>query len=94
MPHGKQTDFYSAIKAEDGAIPIFSLAACPDRATCNAAAKAIKSEMGDRGMSDIRFDGIRMIRAGFEPILDSGAMSCCSRSIIYGHTACGVAESI
>ncbi|PWE32846.1 DUF1428 domain-containing protein [Maritimibacter sp. 55A14] len=72
VPRGKKTDFYQAAKAEEGEVPVFSWAAWPDRATCDAAAKAMEAEMGDMDMSAMPFDGMRMMWAGFEPLFDSG----------------------
>ncbi|MDP0927153.1 DUF1428 domain-containing protein [Paracoccus onubensis] len=71
VPHGKVTDFYRAAKAEKGEVPVFSWTAWPDRATCDAASKAMEAEMGDMDMSDMPFDGMRMMWAGFEPLFDS-----------------------
>lgn len=71
VPHGKTTDFYRAAKAEKGEVPVFSWTAWPDRATCDAASKAMEAEMGDMDMSDMPFDGMRMMWAGFEPLFDS-----------------------
>jgi len=71
VPHGKVTDFYRATKAEDGEIPVFSWSNWPDRATCDAAAKAMEAEMGDMDMPQMPFDGMRMMWAGFEPLFDS-----------------------
>ncbi|MGR3762244.1 DUF1428 domain-containing protein (plasmid) [Roseobacteraceae bacterium NS-SX3] len=73
VPHGKKTDFYRATKAEEGEVPVFSWSAWPDRATCDAAAKAMEAEMSDMDMSAMPFDGMRMMWAGFEPVFDSGA---------------------
>ncbi len=73
VPHGKQTDFYRATKLEDGEVPVFSWIAWPDRASCDAAAKTMESDMAGMDMSDMPFDGMRMIWGGFEPIFDSGA---------------------
>jgi uncharacterized protein YbaA (DUF1428 family) len=71
VPHGKQTDFYRAAKAEDGEVPVFSWVAWPDRATCDAAAKAMQKEMEGKEFPDMPFDGKRMMWGGFEPIFDS-----------------------
>lgn len=73
VPHGKVTDFYRATKAEEGEVPVFSWAAWPDRATCDAAAKAMEAEMSDMDMSQMPFDGMRMMWAGFEPLFDSAS---------------------
>ncbi|WP_323781016.1 DUF1428 domain-containing protein [Leisingera sp.] len=71
--HGKKTDFYRATKAKEDEVPVFSWSAWPDRATCDAAAKAMEAEMGNMDMSAMPFDGMRMMWAGFEPLFDSGA---------------------
>ncbi len=71
VPHGQVTDFYRATKAEAGEAPLFSWIAWPDRATCDAAAKAMEAEMADMDMSRMPFDGMRMMWAGFEPLFDS-----------------------
>ncbi|AUH34564.1 DUF1428 domain-containing protein [Paracoccus tegillarcae] len=70
VPHGKQTDFYRAAKAEDGEVPLFSWVAWPDRATCDAAAKMMEAEMEGREMPEMPFDGMRMMWGGFERLLD------------------------
>ncbi|MEX1234624.1 MAG: DUF1428 domain-containing protein [Roseovarius sp.] len=75
VPRGKKTDFYRATKAEDGEVPVFSWVAWPDRATCDAAAKAMEAEMGEAQMPPMPFDGMRMMWASFEPIFDSGPQS-------------------
>lgn len=75
VPKGKKTDFYRATKAEDGEVPIFSWIAWPDRATCDAASKAMEAEMGAMDMSTMPFDGKRMMWAGFEPLFDSGKVA-------------------
>ncbi len=71
VPRGKRTDFYRAAKAEEGEVPVFSWSTWPDRATCDAAAKAMEAEMGDMDPSGMPFDGMRMMWAGFEPLFDS-----------------------
>ncbi|RJE84935.1 DUF1428 domain-containing protein [Paracoccus onubensis] len=74
VPSGKVTDFYRATKAEKGEVPMFSWTAWPDRATCDAASKTMEAEMDDMDdmdISDIPFDGMRMMWAGFEPLFDS-----------------------
>ncbi len=75
VPHGKQTDFYRATKAEDGEVAVFSWTAWPDRATCDAATSAMEAEMHGIDMPEMPFDGMRMMWAGFAPIFDSGAAS-------------------
>ncbi len=71
VPRGKVTDFYRATKAEAGEVPMFSWVAWPDRATCDAGAKAMEAEMSGMEMPEMPFDGMRMMWAGFEPLFDS-----------------------
>lgn len=71
VPRGKITDFYRATKAEADEVPIFSWSSWPDRATCDAAAEAMQAEASDMDMSQMPFDGMRMMWAGFEPLFDS-----------------------
>lgn len=73
VPRGKHTDFYRATQCEDNEVPVFSWIAWPDRATRDAAAKVMEADMGEMDMSDMPFDGMRMMWAGFEPIFDSAA---------------------
>ncbi len=73
VPHGKRTDFYRATKAEENEVPVFSWISWPDRATCDAAAKAMEAEMDPADFpSEMPFDGKRMMWGGFETIFDSG----------------------
>lgn len=75
VPHGKQTDFYRAARAEDGEAPVFSWAAWPDRATCDAAGRAMQEEMEGKEFPEMPFDGRRMMWGGFEILFDSAAAS-------------------
>lgn len=71
VPRGKQTDFHRASKAEAGEVPMFSWTAWPDKATCDAAAKAMEADMEGQDFPEMPFDGKRMMWGGFEPIFDS-----------------------
>ncbi|MFT3688258.1 DUF1428 domain-containing protein [Paenirhodobacter sp.] len=71
VPRGRQTDFYCASKAEEGEVPVFSWTAWPDRATCDAASKAMEAEMAGQEFPEMPFDGSRMMWGGFEPVFDS-----------------------
>lgn len=73
VPHGAQTDFYRASKAEAGEIPVFSWTLWPDKATCDAAAQAMEAEMAGQSFPEMPFDGMRMMWGGFEPIFDSAS---------------------
>ena len=69
VPKGVLTDFYKATKAEEGETPIFSWIEYPDKATRDAANKAMSE---DAEMADMRmpFDGKRMFWGGFEQVVD------------------------
>lgn len=73
VPRGKRTDFYRATQAEGDEVPVFSWMVWPDRATCDAAAKAMEEGMDCQDMPEMPFDGKRMFWGGFEPVFDSGA---------------------
>lgn len=71
VPHGKQTDFYRASLAEDGEVPVVSWAVWPDKATCDAASKAMEQDMEGKDFPQMPFDGRRMMWGGFERLFDS-----------------------
>lgn len=71
VPHGQKTDFYRASKAEPGEVPVFSWTAWPDKATCDAAAKAMEASMEGQEFPEMPFDGMRMMWGGFELLFDS-----------------------
>ena len=73
VPHGKQTDFHRATRIEPGEVPVFSWTAWPDKATCDAAARAMEADMEGQEFPDMPFDGKRMMWGGFEPLFDSDA---------------------
>ncbi|SDX08059.1 DUF1428 domain-containing protein [Roseicitreum antarcticum] len=73
VPHGKKTDFYRATKALAGEVPVFSWTAWPDRATCDAATRAMEEAMADVDMATMPFDAMRMMWAGFAPLFDSAS---------------------
>ncbi len=69
VPHGKQTDFYRAVQATEQENVLFSWIEWPDKATRDAAFKAL--EANEALMSEEPpFDGKRMIFGGFEPVVD------------------------
>lgn len=70
IPQGKQTDFYRATKAEKGETVVFSWTSWPDKATCDAAGKAMEADMEGKEFPEMPFDGKRMFWAGFERITD------------------------
>ena len=71
VSHGKVTDFYRAVKAEDGEGVVFSFIEWPDKATRDEAWKAIMADESLRPHGEMPFDGKRMFWGGFEKILDT-----------------------
>jgi uncharacterized protein YbaA (DUF1428 family) len=71
VPHGEVTDFYRAVKAEEGETVFFSFMEWPDKATRDEAWKKIMADESLKPEGDMPFSGQRMIWAGFEPILDT-----------------------
>jgi uncharacterized protein YbaA (DUF1428 family) len=71
VQHGKVTDFYRAVKAEDGETVVFSFIEWPDKATRDEAWKAIMSDESLKPDGEMPFDGKRMFWGGFEKIVDT-----------------------
>ena len=68
---GKVTDFYRAVKAEDGETVVFSFIEWPDKATRDDAWKAIMADESLRPQGDMPFSGQRMFWGGFDKIVDT-----------------------
>jgi uncharacterized protein YbaA (DUF1428 family) len=86
VAHGKQTDFFRAVKAEDGEIVVFSFVEWTSREVCESAHdnmmqdERMKTFMGANPDAKPPFDGKRMVWGGFVPVVDltretSGARS-------------------
>jgi uncharacterized protein YbaA (DUF1428 family) len=71
VQHGKVTDFYRAVKAEDGEAVVFSFIEWPEKATRDEAWKAIMSDESLKPEGEMPFDGKRMFWGGFDKILDT-----------------------
>jgi uncharacterized protein YbaA (DUF1428 family) len=71
IPKGQVTDFYRAVKAEDGENVVFSFIEWPDKATRDEAWKQIMSDESLKPEGDMPFSGQRMFWGGFEPIFDT-----------------------
>ena len=73
VPHGKVTDFYGAVKCEEGESVVFSWIVWPDKATRDEGNKKAMNDprmkIPDDGMP---FDGQRMIFGGFEVMVEAG----------------------
>jgi uncharacterized protein YbaA (DUF1428 family) len=70
VSHGKVTDFYRAVKAEDGEGVVFSFIEWPDKATRDQAWGKIMEDESLRPQQ-MPFDGKRMFWGGFEKIVDT-----------------------
>jgi uncharacterized protein YbaA (DUF1428 family) len=76
VSHGKQTDFFRSVKAEDGEIVVFSFIEWPSRDVCDSSHEKM---MQDQRMKDFEktfegqpppFDGKRMVYGGFRPVVE------------------------
>jgi uncharacterized protein YbaA (DUF1428 family) len=68
---GEVTDFYRAVKAEDGEGVVFSFIEWPDKATRDEAWKKIMEDESLRPQGEMPFDGKRMFWGGFDKIVDT-----------------------
>jgi uncharacterized protein YbaA (DUF1428 family) len=80
VPKGEVTDFYRAVKAEDGEAVVFSFIEWPDKATRDQAWGKIMADESLRPQGDTPFDGKRMFWGGFEKIVDTAQQSIAQSS--------------
>jgi uncharacterized protein YbaA (DUF1428 family) len=73
VQHGQQTDFFRAIKAEDGEVPVFSFIEWPSKEACDSAHQAMESDPEMKMPDSMPFDGKRMVYGGFTPVVELGA---------------------
>lgn len=71
VPKGEVTDFYRAVKAEDGETVVFSFIEWPDKAIRDDAWKNIMEDESLKPTGEMPFAGQRMFWGGFEPIVDT-----------------------
>jgi uncharacterized protein YbaA (DUF1428 family) len=71
VSHGKVTDFYRAVKAEDGETVVFSFIEWPDKQARDDAWAKIMQDESLKPEGEMPFNGQRMFWGGFEPIVDS-----------------------
>jgi uncharacterized protein YbaA (DUF1428 family) len=71
VPHGKVTDFYRAVKAEDGETVVFSFIEWPDKQARDDAWAKIMADESLKPQGEMPFAGQRMFWGGFEKIVDS-----------------------
>ena len=70
VPRGKLTDMYMAVKATPEETVCFSWIEWPSKAARDAGMAKVMADPRLQTMSQMPFDGQRMIFGGFEPILD------------------------
>ena len=71
VSHGKVTDFYRAVKAEDGETIVFSFIEWPDKQARDDAWAKIMADECMKPEGNMPFSGQRMFWGGFEPIFDT-----------------------
>ena len=71
VQHGKVTDFYRAVNAEDGEAVVFSFIEWPDKATRDEAWGKIMADESLKPTGEMPFDGKRMFWGGFDKIVDT-----------------------
>jgi uncharacterized protein YbaA (DUF1428 family) len=71
VPHGKVTDFYRAVAAEEGETVVFSWVVWPSREARDAGNEKMMADQRMQPGPDIPFDMKRLIFGGFELLLDS-----------------------
>jgi uncharacterized protein YbaA (DUF1428 family) len=71
IDHGEVTDFYRAVKAEDGETVVFSFIEWPDKQTRDDAWGKIMADESLKPEGEMPFAGQRMFWGGFENVLDS-----------------------
>jgi len=75
VPTGETTDFYSAVKAKEDETIMFSWILWPDKATREKGNEKVYADMQklNEEMTDMPFDGKRLIYGGFESIVEFSA---------------------
>ena len=71
VPKGEVTDFYRAVKAEEGEGVVFSFIEWPDKATRDQAWSAIMADESLKPQGEMPFAGQRMFWGGFDKIVDT-----------------------
>ena len=71
VKHGEVTDFYRAVKAEDGETVIFSFIEWPDKQARDDAWAKIMADESLKPEGDMPFSGQRMFWGGFDNIVDT-----------------------
>ena len=80
VQHGKVTDFYRAVKTEDGETVVFSFIEWPDKATRDEAWQKLMNDPEMQPSGDMPFDGKRMFWGGFDKIVDTADATITQRT--------------
>jgi len=74
VQHGKVTDFYRAVNAEEGENVVFSFILWPDKGTRDKGWEKLMADPEMQpGAQPMPFDGKRMFWGGFQPIVEERA---------------------
>ena len=71
LEHGKTTDFFRAVKAEDGENVVFSFIVWPSKEVREAAWEKIMADPEMKPKGEMPFDGMRMFWGGFKPFVNT-----------------------
>ncbi|AXK72895.1 DUF1428 domain-containing protein [Lysobacter sp. TY2-98] len=72
LEHGHTTDFFRAVKAEDGENVVFSFLVWPDKSTRDAGWEKLMADPEMQpGAQPMPFDGKRMFWGGFKPFVST-----------------------
>ena len=71
LEHGKTTDFFRAVKAEEGENVVFSFIVWPSKEVRDAAWEKIMADPEMKPEGDMPFDGMRMFWGGFKPFVNT-----------------------
>ena len=73
VPHGKMTDFYMSVTAEEGETVVFAWIVWPSREARDEGNKKVMEDPRMQWPGEMPFDSKRMIFGGFVPLLDTSA---------------------
>lgn len=72
LEHGKTTDFFRSVKAEDGENVVFSFIVWPDKEVRDKAWEKLMADPDMQpGAQEMPFDGKRMFWGGFKPFVST-----------------------
>ena len=70
VAHGKTTDFYMAVKSEEGESVVFSWIEWPSKDVRDAGMKKVMEDPAMKPEGEMPFSGPRMVYGGFAPVVD------------------------